>query len=149
MSTSTYLFISLCSSINFQLLLPLNYESYMYFLVSSPIGSNRMRVNNLIDESPRRWEDIEKIIEKLKDIKGCRYSLVTNNCENFVTYLRFEVTSGFRSQMAGGLLSKIFPTWYIGTYDNGKMQTEQWDEYVKAVDEGRKPRNVMPKWAYM
>ena len=121
----------------------------MFLLIYSSIGSSRMRVNNIIDETPRDWSDIKDIIENLEDWEGCRYSLVTNNCENFVTYLRYEVTSAFRSQKTGGLLSYFFPTYHLGTSDNGEMQTKQWDEYVEAAGEGRAPKDVMPFWAYM
>ena len=124
---------------------------YLKLNCSIHIGDSKVRINNIIDESPRSWSDIKHMIEMLENRAGCRYSLVSNNCENFVTYLRFPTTSGFRSQKTGGLLSYLpgMSCWHLRTYDNGQIQTKQWDEYVKAAEEDRDPEDVFPKWFYM
>lgn len=95
--------------------------------------------------------DIRSRVGRLNRMKGLKYSLTTNNCENFVTHLRFPVNGGFRAQKSGGLLSYVpgMDCWHIGTYDNGKMQMEQWYEYVRAHEEGREPRHVIPATFYM
>lgn len=55
------------------------------------VGNDEYCVNNLLDEEyePRPIQDILREAQRLSKKRDLPYNIVTNNCEHFVTELRY------------------------------------------------------------